>query len=225
MKNNSPLETIEINPKNIKPKASIIWLHGLGADGYDFVDIVPQLKLPQEIGVRFVFPHAPVIPITCNGGMAMRAWFDIAALDGKKFIDDEIGIHESAKLINQLIAKEIARGIPNERIILAGFSQGAVMALHCGLRYSEKLAGILALSGFLVLADKLAAEKNLANQNTPILMLHGTCDGIVKFEWAEQAYQKLVAEKCNVQFKSYPMQHCVCGEEIVDIANWLGQIL
>lgn len=225
MQNNLQLETIEINPKKVKPKNCIIWLHGLGADGYDFVDIVPQLNLPDELGVRFVFPHAPVRPVTCNAKMRMRAWFDIEALDGKKIREDVKGITESAELIDQLIAKEIATGIKSENIILAGFSQGAAMALHCGLRYPQKLGGILALSGFLLFGDKLAKEKNSANQNIPILMLHGIFDEIVKIAWAEESYKKLLAAKYPIQFIKYPMQHNICSEEIACIASWLRKLL
>lgn len=224
MQNDYKLEPLEINPKQAVATRSIIWLHGLGADGYDFVDIVSQLNLPDELGIRFIFPHAPVRPITWNNGMPMRAWFDIETLNAAKFVEDEKGILDSAQIINDLIAKEIKSGISNEQIILAGFSQGAAMALHTGLRYPEKLGGILVLSGFLLFANKLKAEKNPINQNIPILMIHGIFDDIVKITWAEQGYQKLLAEQYQVQFKKYQMHHEVCTAEINDIANWIKRL-
>lgn len=225
MLNNSILEPVVINPKSHKPKASIIWLHGLGADGYDFVDIVPQLQLPDELAVRFVFPHAPIRPITLNGGITMRAWFDLATLDGNKFSEDIAGITNSSLLINNLIAQEIDEGINSESIILAGFSQGAAMALHCGLHFPQKLGGILALSGFLLFAAKITAEKNSVNQNIPILMCHGIYDEIVKINWAKEVWQKLFSANFSVTFKEYPMAHSVCAKEIDDISIWLRQVI
>jgi len=177
------LKSVEINPKLLPPKASVIWLHGLGVSGYDFVDFVVELNLPQEYSVRFVFPHAPVRFIT-KFKQKMRAWFDIIELD-RQGVQDEAGIAESQQLIEQLIEQELAR-VPSNKIILAGFSQGGAMALHCGLRYGKTLGGILVLSGFLSVAEKLNDEKNSANQNTPILMLHGEQDPMYRLLGAKR---------------------------------------
>lgn len=217
------LKTVEINPEQLPPKVSVIWLHGLGASGCDFVDFVPEMNLPPELGVRFVFPDAPIRPITKFNGMKMRGWFDIAELS-KDAKQDEVGIGNSQQLVDALIEQELAR-VPSSKILLAGFSQGGAMALHCGLRYSQTLGGILVLSGFLTLADKLSIEKNSANQNTPILMLHGKADSIVPIAWARQSFDYLKKLGLNAEWKSYPMDHAVCGEETQDIAGWLKEIL
>ena len=217
------LKTVEINPKQLPPKVSVIWLHGLGASGYDFVDFIPELNLPVELAVRFVFPHAPVRPITKFNRMKMRGWFDIFELS-KDALQDETGIYNSQQLIDVLIEQELAR-VSRAKIILAGFSQGGAMALHCGLRYPKTLGGILVLSGFLTLADKLSIEKNNANQNTPILMLHGEHDPIVQIAWAEQSFSSLKKLGLNAKWKSYPMEHAVCNEEAMDIARWFKEIL
>ena len=219
----SILDTVETNPA-IKPKASIIWLHGLGADGHDFVDIVPQLSLPAEYAVRFVFPHAPIRPVTINGGFKMRAWFDFYGLTPDA-PPDEIGIYNSQQALKQLIDHELTLGIPSHKIVLAGFSQGGAMALHCGLRYTQKLAGILVLSGFLPLADKLATEINVNNQNTPILMTHGQYDDVLPIKWAEQSFDHLKNLALHPKWLSYPMSHQVCSNQIHDIASWLQNIL
>lgn len=213
------LTAIEINPET-EPQASVIWLHGLGADGYDFVDIVPQLNLPKELAVRFVFPHAPVRPVTLNGGYQMRAWFDIYGLDAAS-PQDETGIRQAQQLIDQLINKELALGIASKKIVLAGFSQGGAMALQCGLYFPQNLAGILVLSGFLMLADKL--EK--VNKSSPIFMAHGKYDDVVPITWAESSRDKLNNLGCKVQWSSYPMAHQLCNQEIVDIARWLQDFL
>ena len=217
------LKTVDINSQQLPPKAVVIWLHGLGASGYDFVDFISELNLPQELGVRFVFPHAPVRPITKFNAMKMRGWFDVIELS-KDAAQDEAGIINSQQLIDALIEQELAR-TPSAKIILAGFSQGGAMALHCGLRYSQSLGGILVLSGFLTLADKLSIEKNSANQNTPILMLHGEADSIVPIAWARSSFDYLKNLKFNAEWKSYPMDHAVCGEEAQDVAGWLVQVL
>lgn len=218
------LDKIEINPKK-HPEASVIWLHGLGADGHDFSDIVPQLALPEKQGVRFIFPHAPLRPVTLAQGASIRAWFDITALSIDGINSDEAAIYASQKAIETLIEQEIARGIPSQKIVLAGFSQGGSMALQCGLRYAKTLAGILVLSGFLPLADKLKAEKNPANQNTPILMLHGELDNVIPLPWAKVSYQNLLELNYNVHWQDYVMQHTVCEEEISTIGRWLQQVL
>jgi len=217
------LKIVEINPFQLPPKAAVIWLHGLGASGYDFVDFVPEMNLPPELGVRFVFPHAPVRPITKFNRMKMRGWFDIFELS-KDAAQDEVGICNSQQLVDALIEQELAR-VPSSKIILAGFSQGGAMALHCGLRYPQTLGGILVLSGFLTLADKLSIEKSSANQNTPILMLHGEHDPMVPITWAEQSFSSLKKLNLNAKWKSYPMEHAVCNEEAQDIALWLRQTL
>lgn len=200
--------------------ASVIWLHGLGADGNDFVPVVPQLRLPPSMAVRFVFPHAPVRPVTINGGAAMRAWYDIAArtLAGRQ---DEGGIRESAGLVSAYIERELAAGVAAARILVAGFSQGGAVALHTVLRYPVRLAGVLALSTYLPLHEKLAEEAAIANQSTPILMCHGRYDPMIPIELAEASRQALLGLGYGVEWKEYPMQHEVCAQEIRDIALWL----
>lgn len=216
----SNLSAVEINPST-KPEATIIWLHGLGADGHDFVDIVPQLNLPN---VRFIFPHAPVRPITLNGGYPMRGWYDIYDLIDRSR-EDEIGVRESAELIDALIQREIDNGIPTEKILLAGFSQGCAMALYSGLRYPKKLGGILGLSGYLPLAKTLAAEASELNKTIPIFMAHGTQDQIVNVQFAEQSRDVLESLGYAINFHYYPMAHSVCADEVKAIAEWFRQTL
>jgi len=214
------LDCIEITPK-LPPTASIIWLHGLGADGHDFVDIVPQLGLSSA---RFIFPHAPVRPITLNAGYPMRAWYDIHGLD--RFAkEDEEGVRASAVMVNQLIQHEIAQGIPSDKIVLAGFSQGGAMALYAGLCYPQKLAGILALSCYLPLATQVAIEASAANKAIPIFMAHGSMDDIVNISLGEYSCQYLQNLGYHVGFHRYPMAHNVCLEEVSDIAQWFKKIL
>jgi phospholipase/carboxylesterase len=217
------LEFVEIKPESTH-KASIIWLHGLGADGYDFLDIAASLDLPEELGIHFVFPHAPFRPVSLNGGYRMRAWFDIYGLDFDSKQDQE-GILAAQKLVEDLIEQELELGIPSEKIILAGFSQGAALALHTGLRYQQQLAGILALSGFLALTEQNFLADDSPNADTPILMLHGTDDMVVQLRWAEFSRDRLLELGFNVAWKSYPMEHNVCAEEIKDIAKWIQDIL
>lgn len=218
-----PLPKVEINPPT-KPTASVILLHGLGADGNDFVDIVSELKLPANLPTRFIFPHAPVRPVTINGGYAMRAWYDIKAI-GVKAQEDETGIREAEQAISQLIQHEIDQGIPAERIILAGFSQGGAIALQCGLRYNQRLGGILALSTYVPLPSHLSSEVSQTNKTTPIFMAHGTTDNVVAFAFGQASSAFLQKLGCNVEFHSYPMPHSVCPQEIADISNWLQKIL
>lgn len=215
------LQFIELNPKRTA-KSCVIWLHGLGADGNDFVDIVPQLNLPDESAIRFIFPHAPIRKVTWAGNMPMRAWFDVYRID--RALEDERGIQESQILIDELIAAEVARGIPASNIVLAGFSQGGAMTLQCGLRYPSKLAGMLVLSGWLPLAKTLAFEKNVANQNTPILLQHGSRDDLIPLAWAEDTYKYLIDAKYPVRFDTYPMQHAVCADEIATLGAWLRAV-
>ena len=219
----SQLEAIEIET-SASPGASIIWMHGLGADGHDFVDIVPQLSLPSRPGVRFVFPHAPMRPVTINGGYVMRAWYDIRD-DGGARREDPAGIRASQKSIEALIQREKERGIPAAAIVLAGFSQGGAMALHTSLRHGERLAGVMALSCSLPLADTLTAEAAPANRDVPIFMAHGTQDPMIPMARAVRARETLVGLGYRVEWHEYPMPHSVCAEEVLDISTWLGVVL
>jgi phospholipase/carboxylesterase len=206
------------------PVAAVIWLHGLGADGNDFAALVPELDLGGCPPIRFVFPHAPSIPVTINGGYIMPAWYDILGVDLVDRQDAE-GIRKSEQAILALIANEVARGIPHERIVLAGFSQGCAMALHTGLRMAHRLGGIIALSGYLPLAGHFAAERHAANANTPIFMAHGTMDPVVVPARGEKSRDALVALGHPVQWHTYPMQHAVHPREIADISTFLRQVL
>jgi phospholipase/carboxylesterase len=206
------------------PAASVIWLHGLGADGNDFVPIVPELRLPQSLRVRFVFPHAPVRAVTINNGMRMRAWYDIAAADLNSRAD-LIGVRESQAQLEALIERENARGMPSERIVLAGFSQGGAIALYAGLRHAERLAGIMALSTYLIAPDKLATEASAANRGVPIFMAHGTADPVVRFQWGEASKRMLEAAGYPIEWHTYGMEHSVCLEEIQAIGAWLTKVL
>ena len=207
-----------------QPTHSVIWLHGLGADGHDFAPIVPELQLPASLAVRFVFPHATIQPVTINGGMAMRSWYDILTPNLVKR-EDETGIRISEQAIQVLIARENARGIPSSRIVLAGFSQGCAMTLHTGIRFKEKLAGLMGLSGYLPLIDMAAQEREPANAATPIFLAHGTHDPVVTLERAEASRAKLVDLGYQVQWHTYPMPHSVCAQEIDDISNFLQNVL
>ncbi|MFN0058620.1 MAG: alpha/beta hydrolase [Planctomycetota bacterium] len=204
--------------------ACVVWLHGLGADGHDFESIVPELRLPRALAVRFVFPHAPVRPVSLNGGMPMRAWYDIKSLDADRD-EDAAGVQDSARLIEALVASEVARGCPPSRLVLAGFSQGGAMAAHVGLRAAERVAGVMILSGYLLLADSLEAEASPANRDVPILECHGTHDPVVPIAFAERGRRRLEELRYRVEWRTYPMQHNVCGEEIVDVARWLVRVL
>jgi phospholipase/carboxylesterase len=215
-------ETIEIETA-AAPDAAVIWLHGLGADGYDFEPLVPELRLPAHLRVRFVFPHAPVRPVTINMGMPMRAWYDILQLGGGK--EDDAGLRASQALVEGLIEREKGRGVQARRIVLAGFSQGGAIALQTGLRYPERLAGILALSTYLPLARTLAAERNPANRDLPVLMAHGTLDPMIPIARARESRAALEALGYAVAWQEYAMPHSVCGEEIADIAAWLVRLL
>ena len=217
------LEAIEIET-TVSPIASIIWMHGLGADGHDFVDIVPELGLPARPGVRFVFPHAPMRPVTINGGYVMRAWYDIRD-DGGVRREDPAGVRASQKSIEALIQREKERGVPPSAIVLAGFSQGGAMALHTGLRHGERLAGVMALSCSLPLADTLAVEAAPANRDVPIFMAHGTHDPTIPMARALRARETLTGLGYRVEWREYSMPHSVCPEEIRDIATWLGRVL
>ena len=206
------------------PTAAVIWLHGLGADGNDFVPIIPELKLTGCPGIRFVFPSAPSMPVTVNGGYVMPAWYDIV---GRNLTDQEDagGIQKSAASIVELIEKEANRGIAYDKIVLAGFSQGCAMALHIGLRFPHKLAGIIALSGYLPLSLAANLEKHLANAKTPIFMAHGTYDPVVVLERAQASYVALEKMGYSVDWNEYPMEHSVNHEELMDISRFLQEVL
>jgi phospholipase/carboxylesterase len=220
----SLLETVEIATGD-HPEAAVIWMHGLGADGNDFVPIVRELDLSDCPAIRFVFPHAETMPVTINNGYVMRAWYDILGMDLVRR-EDEVGLRKSQQQIEQLIAREIERGIPAERIILAGFSQGCAMTLQTGLRYPHQLAGMLCLSGYLPLADKLSAERSESNRSTPIFMAHGRVDPVVQIARAETSRDFLTSLGYAVEWKDYSMPHSVCEEEIDDIGHvithWLS---
>jgi phospholipase/carboxylesterase len=206
------------------PQAAVIWLHGLGADGHDFEPIVPELVQPAERALRFVFPHAPVRPVTLNNGYTMRAWYDIVAID-RRAAEDESGIRASQALITQLIRRENARGISTGHIVLAGFSQGGAMALFSGTRYPERLAGIIGLSCYQILAGRFAAERDPANQATPIFLAHGMQDPVVMPALGEAACRQLEAAGYTVEWHAYSMPHSVCPQEVADIATWLRRVL
>lgn len=199
--------------------ASVIWLHGLGADGSDFVPLVQELRLQTRQVPLFIFPHAPVRPVTINNGMPMRAWYDLYSLTDRER-QDETGIRHSAQVVENIIQQERTRGIPASRIILAGFSQGGAIALHTGLRHAERLGGILALSTYLPLAGTLATEASAANRDLPILMCHGTGDAVIPLPYAQASRDALVAAGYPLVWKQYPMQHQVCEEQLGDISDW-----
>jgi phospholipase/carboxylesterase len=218
------LSAVEIEPRGKEATASVIWLHGLGADGHDFEPIVPELGLPAGSAVRFIFPHAPVRPVTINGGMSMRAWYDILGI-GPGQPQDEVGVRASEAAVHGLIARENSRGVSCERIVLAGFSQGGAIALHTGLRYPTPLAGIMALSTYLPLADLAEAERHQANHDTPIFMAHGRQDQMVPYGYGRASCEQLQAFGHSLEWHDYPMEHAVCLEQIRDIGAWLQRVL
>lgn len=217
------LESIELVSGD-NPDASVIWLHGLGADGHDFEAIVPELKLPDSLAIRFIFPHAPYRPISLNNGYVMRGWYDIKSLEFGAD-EDQLGIEESSQALNQLIDNEIARGIRSDRIILAGFSQGGAIVLHTALRAELPLAGIMALSSYVPLSKSLASEASDSSKQTPLFMAHGLEDDIVNYKYGAQSRMLLMDQGYQVDWHDYPMSHSVCMEEIADIRNWMLQRL
>ncbi|MGD9107757.1 MAG: carboxylesterase [Gammaproteobacteria bacterium] len=219
MNKNGLLECVEVKPKK-PPVLTVIWLHGLGADGHDFAGIVPQLNLPDNLPIKFIFPHAPLRPITINNGYVMRGWYDIKDLSNLAN-EDEAGIHDSAGKIVALIEREQQLGMPSDKIILAGFSQGGAMALYVGLRYPEKLAGIIALSAYLPLHNLLPTEISKANCDLSIMMAHGTGDPLLPISFATASRDFLIKHGYQVEWHDYPMQHTVCAQEINDISQWL----
>ena len=216
------LQTIEIETRP-KPSHSIIWLHGLGADGNDFVPIARELSLPP-LGIRFVFPHGPMRPVTINGGFVMRAWYDIAQQDLARK-EDEQGVRQSQKMIEELIAKEETRGVPANRIVVAGFSQGGVISLQTGLRQPKRLAGVMSLSAYLPLTLTIEKERHPANSDMPIFLGHGIADNIVPLPLGIASRDRLMKLGYNVDWHQYPMPHSVCAEELEDISAWLARVL
>jgi phospholipase/carboxylesterase len=208
---------VETGPR---PATAVIWLHGLGADGSDFVPIVPALSLHTP--VRFVFPHAPLRGVTINGGAVMRAWYDVLTLEGVRQ-EDETGIRESARRVDGLIAAEVARGVAPARVILAGFSQGGAMTVHVGLRHTARLGGLLVLSAYLPLAHAAAAEASPSGRGTPVFLAHGTQDPLIPLARARMAREALVALGCPVEYREYPIGHTVSDAEIRDLAGWLAR--
>jgi phospholipase/carboxylesterase len=221
--NNPALDSIQIETAP-NPIASVIWLHGLGADGNDFVPIVRELDLSGCPAIRFVFPHAPTIPVTINNGYVMRAWYDILGTDIARR-EDEAGLRKSQALVEQLIAREKTRGIAADHIVLAGFSQGCAMTLQTGLRHPEKLAGLLCLSGYLPIHATVQDERNSANHDTPIFLAHGRGDNVIPIDRAEKSRDMLQALGYKVEWHEYMMPHSVCEEEIEDIGAWLKRVL
>ena len=207
------------------PEWSVVWLHGLGADGHDFEPIVNELDIDSLPGIRFIFPHAPMRPVTINGGFVMRAWYDITSPDFSQRREDERGVRESAGQIEALIARENALGIADDHIVLAGFSQGGAIALHTGLRHTQRLAGVLALSTYLPLADTLTAEANTANRDVPIFMAHGHGDTVIPYEMGLRSSELLKTQGYPLTWHPYFAEHTVCMEELRDIETWLHEIL
>jgi len=217
------LPAVEIEPAH-PADASVILMHGLGADGHDFETLVFELGLPSTSAIRWVFPHAPIRPVTLNGGMPMRAWFDIIGLD-RRSEEDEAGIRASARSVQALVQREKERGIPAARIVLAGFSQGGAIALHVALREPERLAGIMALSTYLPLRSTLPEEIHSANATVALFLAHGTADPIVPVALAEGSRDTLLAHGFDVDWHTYPMPHSLCNEEVADIREWLLRVL
>jgi phospholipase/carboxylesterase len=217
------LDAIELETAP-SPTAAVIWMHGLGADGHDFEPIVPELRLPARTAVRFVFPHAPLRPVTINQGHVMRAWYDIRALAAMRR-EDEASVRQSARQIEALLERERQRGIAPGRLVLAGFSQGGAMALHVGVRYPERLAGVMALSCYLPLAHTVATEASPANRDVPIFWAHGIHDPMIPLAMAEGGREQVAALGYSIEWHQYPIPHAVSAEEIADVARWLGRVL
>ena len=203
------------------PTGSIIWLHGLGADGHDFEPIVPELRLPAGVPLRFVFPHAPVQPVTINGGMAMRSWYDILSFDSEGRADRD-GVLKSSAILEGLIAREIERGIAADKIVVAGFSQGGAVAIHTALQTEHDIAGLMALSTYMALPDD--AKNAVRRKDLPIFMAHGSLDPVLQMAWGRSSADKLIEAGYEVEWREYPMAHAVCPQEIADIGVWLSAI-
>lgn len=218
------VDAVEIDTGQVEPQGSVIWLHGLGADGHDFEPIVPELRLPAELALRFVFPHAPVRPVTINNGMSMRAWYDILTLDRDGPADDA-GVRDSGRILDQLIERELERGIAADKIVVAGFSQGGAIAMHSALRSKHKLAGLMALSTYLPIShafeDEVVKSAHSGHTDLPIFMAHGSLDPMLPMALGRDSAELLIAHGFNVEWHEYPMAHSVCAEEIDDVRNWL----
>ncbi len=217
------LDCITLDPPS-PADACVIWMHGLGADGNDFVPMVPELDLPRNHAVRFIFPNAPTMPVTINGGYVMRAWYDISSTEIDKRAD-EAGVRKSQAAIAELIADQRAKGIASERIVLAGFSQGGVIALQTGLRHTEKLGGIMALSTYLACPESLGMEASSSNRTLPILMVHGSMDPVIPIALAKLSKGRLETHGYKIEWHEYGMPHSVCAEEVEDIAAFLKRVL
>ncbi len=213
-------DCVEVTTGNT-PVGSVIWLHGLGADGHDFEPIVPELRLPDDLPLRFVFPHAPVRAVTINGGMAMRAWYDIKSLDSEGRADAD-GVRESTAILEALILREIERGVPAENIVIAGFSMGGAIAIHTALHTGHRLAGLMALSTYLPIPEEV--DSSSGSRHLPVFMAHGTFDPMVLHQWGKASADGLAAAGFGVEWHDYPMQHGVCPEEIQDIRSWLLRV-
>lgn len=213
-------DTVEVATGD-NPVGSIIWLHGLGADGHDFEPVVAELKLPANVPLRFIFPHAPVQPVTINGGMAMRSWYDIVSFDAKGRADRE-GVLESGALLETLIAREVERGIEPNKIVIAGFSQGGAVAIQTALQTDYDIAGLMALSTYMALPDDATLARS--RKDLPIFMAHGSFDPVLQMAWGRASADKLIDVGYAVDWHEYPMAHAVCAEEIADISDWLCEI-
>lgn len=222
--NASVLPTVEL-ATGPQPTHAVIWLHGLGADGHDFEPLVDQLDHARLPPTRFVFPHAPMRPVTINAGYVMRAWYDIVTTDFSRRREDPRGVRESAAQLEALIARENARGIADANIVVAGFSQGGAIALHTALRHPQRLAGILALSTYLPLAESLAGEAHAANRATPVFMAHGYGDTVIPYDFAERSGTLLRDAGYPIDWRPYETEHSVCLEELRDIEDWLAGVL
>jgi len=219
----SLLEAIEIET-GPNPSAAVIWMHGLGDDGRGWSEVVPALGLPRDLAIRFIFPHAPVMPVTINNGMRMRAWYDIRQANLSERADLD-GVRASARHVEALLAREASRGVPARRTLLAGFSQGGAIALYAGLRFKERLAGIVALSTYLIAGDRLESEASAANRNVPIFMAHGTFDPVVQLAWAEQSRDTLARGGWPIEWHVYPIEHSAVIEEIVAAGAFVCKVL
>ena len=217
------LDAIEIET-GPDPDAVVIWMHGLGDDGRGWSEVVPSLALPPHLAIRFVFPHAPVIPVTINNGMRMRAWYDIRQANLNERAD-LAGVQRSQTQVDALLAREAGRGIVPTRTLLAGFSQGGAIALYAGLRFDARLAGIVALSTYLIASDRLAAQASAANRDVPIFMAHGSADPMIAFARAQASRDLLLQQAYALEWHEYRMQHAVCPQEIADIGDWLRRVL
>ncbi len=213
-------ETVEVTTGE-NPQGSVIWLHGLGADGHDFEPIVPELRLPADMSLRFIFPHAPVQPVTINGGMAMRSWYDIVSFDSEGRADRD-GVLRSSAVLEGLIDREIERGIAPDHIVIAGFSQGGAVAIHTALQTGRSIAGLMALSTYMALPD--GVDNAVSRKDLPIFMAHGSFDPVLQMAWGRASADRLIAAGYSVDWHEYPMAHAVCPQEISDIGRWLSGI-